>query len=147
MIEVRLPRPEDAPACAALAAEVIGAERAGPFVKTHLERHQLIVAEAEDRVVGMLAYRVDWFQCTLVSLVVVHADWRRRGIAREFYRTVEVVSPTPRLFSSTEETNADSIRMHSALGFQPSGFIDNLPQGTRELLFYKRVAPRSQAIG
>ena len=30
----------------------------------------------------------------------------------------------------------------AALGFTPSGHIDNLPQGTRELLFYKRIAPR-----
>ena len=40
-------------------------------------------------------------------------------------------------------TNAPSIRMHTALGFQPSGHIDNLPQGTRELLFYKRIPPRT----
>jgi hypothetical protein len=32
--------------------------------------------------------------------------------------------------------------MHTALGFTPSGYIDNLPQGTRELLFYRRVPPR-----
>ena len=30
-----------------------------------------------------------------------------------------------------------------ALGFQPSGHVDNLPQGVRELLFYKRIPPRS----
>ena len=51
------------------------------------------------------------------------------------------MSPSPRLFSSAEETNAPAIRMHTALGFAPSGHIDNLPQGYRELLFYKRLAP------
>jgi GNAT superfamily N-acetyltransferase len=76
-------------------------------------------------------------------LVVVREDYRRRGIAREFFRSVEAVSPSPRLFSSAEETNATSIRMHTALGFAPSGYIDNLPQGVRELLFYKRIPPRS----
>ena len=43
---------------------------------------------------------------------------------------------------ATEETNVASIRMHTALGFTPSGHIDNLPQGVRELLFYKRIPPR-----
>lgn len=143
MIEIRLPRSADAPACAELAALVIGPDRAGPFIKSHLEQHQLMVAEAGGEIVGFLAYRTDWFQCTFVSLVVVREDWRRRGIAREFYRSVEAVSLSPRLFSSTEETNAASIRMHTALGFQPSGHIDNLPQGTRELLFYKRIPPRA----
>jgi len=142
MIEIRLPRLADAMPCAELAALVIGEERAGAFIKSHLERHHLIVAEAEQDIVGLLAYRTDWFQCTLVSLVVVREDFRRRGIAREFFKAVEVVSPTPRLFSSTEETNAVSIRMHAALGFAPSGHIDNLRQGPRELVFYKRIPPR-----
>jgi GNAT superfamily N-acetyltransferase len=142
MIEIRLPRLADAAPCTELAALVVGEERAGPLIKSHLERHQLMVAEAEGRIVGFLAYRTDWFQCTFVTLVVVDEEWRLRGIAREFFRTVETVSLSPRIFSSTEETNAVSIRMHTALGFAPSGYIDNLPQGTRELLFYKRVPPR-----
>jgi GNAT superfamily N-acetyltransferase len=143
MIEIRLPRPADAQPCADLAALVIGEERAGAFIKSHLERHHLIVAEAGKHVVGLLTYRTDWFHCTLVSLVVVREDFRRRGIAREFFKTVEAMSPTPRLFSSTEETNSVSIRMHAALGFVPSGHIDNLPQGLRELVFYKRIPPRA----
>ncbi len=145
MIEIRLPRLADTTPCAALAALVIGEERAGAFIKSHLERHHLIVAEADDDIVGFLAYRTDWFQCTLVSLVVVREDYRRRGIAREFFKAVEAVSPTPRLFSSTEETNAVSIRMHAALGFAPSGHIDNLPQGPRELVFYRRIPPRGMS--
>jgi GNAT superfamily N-acetyltransferase len=118
---------------------VIGEERAGPFVRSHLDRHHLLVADAGDDVVGMLAYRTDWFQCTFVTLVSVRKDRRLRGVARALYGAVERMSPSPRLFSSTEETNAASIRMHTALGFHHSGHIDNLPQGYRELLFYKRL--------
>lgn len=142
MIEIRLPRVADAAGCSELAALVVGEERAGAFVRSHMERHHLIVAETDGHIVGFIAYRTDWFQCTFVSLVVVQEDFRRKGIAREFFKAVETLSPTPRLFSSTEETNAASIRMHTALGFTPSGHIDNLPQGTRELLFYRRVPPR-----
>lgn len=145
MIEIRLPRAVDAAPCATLAALVIGRERAEAFIRSHLERHHLIVAEADREVVGFLAYRTDWFQCTFVTLTVVREDFRRKGIAREFFKSVEMISPTPRLFSSSEETNVASIRMHRALGFAPSGHIDNLPQGARELLFYKRIPPR--AIG
>jgi len=142
VIEIRLPRLADAAPCAELAALVIGEARAGAFIKSHMERHHLIVAESAPDVVGLLAYRTDWFQCTFVSLVVVREDFRRKGIAREFFKAVEAVSPTPRLFSSTEETNAASIRMHTALGFAPSGHLDNLPQGSRELFFYRRIPPR-----
>jgi GNAT superfamily N-acetyltransferase len=138
-LEIRQPEGSDVETIMGLASDVIGPERAGPFVRSHVERHHLLVADVEGEVVGMLAYRTDWFQCTMVSLVSVRKDFRRRGVARALYRRVEHISPSPRLFSSTEETNAVSIRMHTALGFAPSGHIDNLPQGYRELLFYKRL--------
>jgi GNAT superfamily N-acetyltransferase len=138
-MHIRRPEPGDIDALMKLAEAVIGPERAGPFVRSHLDRHHLLVADENDEIAGFIAYRTDWFQCTFVSLVSVTADHRRKGIARALYREVEGMSPSPRLFSSTEETNAVSIRMHTALGFAPSGHIDNLPQGYRELLFYKRL--------
>ena len=138
-MEIRSPQPSDLDALMGLASAVIGPERAGPFLRSHLDRHHLLVADAGGEVVGLLAYRTDWFQCTFVSLVSVRESHRKRGVARRLYATVEQMSPSPRLFSSTEETNGVSIQMHTALGFQPSGYIDNLPQGYRELLFYKRL--------
>lgn len=138
---IREPKPSDLRSVVTLAAEVLGAERAASFVRRHVERHHVLVAETNDQVAGMLAYRTDWFQCTMVSLVCVREDFRRQGVARALFTAVERMSPSPRLFSSTDETNALSIRMHTALGFAPSGHIDNLPQGYRELLFYKRLAP------
>lgn len=142
MVEIRRGRPDDIPACANLAVEVIDPRRGGPLLKAALDRQQLLVASDAGDVVGFLVYLSDWFNCTLVSLVVVKPDRRRKGIARSLYRAVEAESRSPRLFSSTDETNAVSIQMHSALGFAPSGYIDNLPQGYRELLFYKRLAGR-----
>lgn len=140
-MEIRQPERGDLATVMDMAADVIGPERAGPFVRSHVERHHLMVADTEGEVVGFIAYRTDWFQCTFVSLVVVRKEKRRRGIARALYKSVEQMSPSPRLFSSTEETNGVSIQMHTALGFAPSGHIDNLPQGYRELLFYKRLHP------
>ncbi len=140
-MDVRQPRASDLGEIMTLAASVLGEERAGPFIRSHVERHHLLVADEDDEVVGVLAYRTDWFQCTFVSLVAVREDHRRRGIAAALFKSVEQMSTSPRLFSSTEETNAAAIRMHTALGFAPSGHIDNLPQGYRELLFYKRLHP------
>ncbi len=140
-MNVRHVESSDLTAVMALAAEVIGPERAGPFVRSHAERHHLMVAEEAGEVVGVLAYRTDWFQCTFVSLVAVREAFRRKGAARALFKMVEAISPGPRLFSSTEETNAAAIQMHTALGFTPAGYIDNLPQGYRELLFYKRLHP------
>lgn len=138
-MEIRPARPEETPACVDLAEAVIGPRRAGPFVQAALDRRQLLVAAADGAVVGMLAYRTDWFACTFVALVSVHRDHRRQGVARGLFAGVEARSPGPRLFSSTEETNAAAIQLHRSLGFVMSGCVDNLPQGYRELIFYKRL--------
>jgi GNAT superfamily N-acetyltransferase len=132
-MQIRAPQQADARAIRALAGRQIA------LVRSHLERHELLVAEIDGEVVGLLAYRTDWFQCTFVSLVVVAEPARRRGVARALFQAVELGSRSARLFSSTEETNAIAIQMHRALGFVPSGYVDNLPQGYRELLFYKRL--------
>ncbi len=142
MVEIRRGQPEDVPACSNLAIELIGPRRGRPFMQAALDRGQLLVASDVGEAVGCLVYRTDWFNCTFVSLVVVKPDCRRKGIARDLYRAVEAESLSPRFFSSTDETNAASIQMHRTLGFTPSGHIDNLPQGYRELLFYKRLASR-----
>lgn len=139
---MRLPRVADEPGCAALAALALGGKAAGPFVASHFREHRIVVAEAAGEIVGLLAWRTDWFECSLVTLLFVREDFRRRGIAREMVRAVETLSPGPRLYSSTEEDDTPSIRMHASLGFRPSGHVDNLPQGKRELLFFKRIPPR-----
>jgi len=144
MVEIRQGQPDDISASVALAAELIGPRRGDGFIKAALDRRQLLVASENGSVVGILVYRTDWFNCTFVSLVVVKPDWRRKGVARTLFRAIEEESPSPRLFSSTDETNAASIQMHSALGFISSGYIENLPQGYRELLFYKRLPGRIQ---
>ena len=140
-MEVRPAHPEEAPRCIDLAEAVVGGRRSGGLIQAALDREQLLVAVDDGEVVGTLAYRTDWFACTFVTLVSVKTDRRRRGVARALFQAVEEQTPGPRLFSSTEEVNAVAIQVHTALGFIQSGYIDNLPQGYRELLFYKRVRP------
>ncbi len=139
MVDIRVALADDVAPCIDLAEVLIGARRSGPFVQAAVDRQQLLVAHFNGEIVGTLTYRTDWFTCTLVTLVSVRADWRRQGVARSLYQALEEQSPSPRLFSSAEETNVAAIQMHRALGFAFSGYVDNLPQGYRELLFYKRL--------
>lgn len=139
MFHIRRAWLEDVTSCANLAAELIGAERGPHSIRAAFDRRELLTASDRGSLVGLLAYRTDWFNCTLVTLVGVKPDQRRKGVARALYRAVEEASLSARLFSSVEETNTTSIRMHRALGFRPSGYVDNLPQGYRELIFYKRL--------
>jgi N-acetylglutamate synthase-like GNAT family acetyltransferase len=140
-VRIREPEPVAVPASVTLAALVVGERRAAPLLRAHAERRELLVAETRGEIVGVLAYRTDWFQCTFVSLVAVAEAMRQRGVARALFDATARRSPSPRLFSSTEETNSVAIQMHRALGFVAAGHIDHLPQGYRELLFYKRLRP------
>src|SRR5436853_6543771 len=104
-MEIRGPEPRDVGALMDLGAGVIGPERAGPFIRSFLERHHILVAEREDEVVGFIAYRTDWFQCTFVALVAVHKDARRKGVARALYQPGEGMSTGPRLSPFTAAPN------------------------------------------
>ena len=97
--------------------------------------------------VGFIAYRLDWFQCTFVSLVVVREDFRRKSIAREFFKSVEVVSPTPRLFSSTEETNVASIACTPRSASRRAATSTTCPRARGAALLQAHPAPRGLARG
>ena len=146
-IVVRFPKVADEEGCVALARKVFEEDSARAFIASHFREHRIVVAEAEGAVVGLLAWRTDWFGCSFATWLYVEEKFRRRGVAREMFKAVEHLSPGPRLFSSSEEDNAASIRMHAALGFVPSGHVDNLPQGKRELIFFKRIPPKPAPEG
>lgn len=143
MVAIRTALSEDVPACLALARLATGTRWSAPAVEAAGDRGELLVAHRDGSIVGALGYRTDWFTSTLVTFVGVRPDCQRRGVARALYQALEERSPHPRLFSSTPETNAAAIQMHRALGFVASGYVDNLPQGFRELLFYKRLEPKT----
>jgi len=54
-------------------------------------------------------------------------------------RHVEQECRTPKLFTSTNESNAPMRALLAKLGFSPSGVIENLDEGDPELVFFKRL--------
>src|SRR5260370_2002286 len=118
-MNVRHAEASDLAGLMALATETLGPGRAGPLVRSHAERHHLLVAEEAGDVVGVLGYRTDWFQCTLVGLVCVRDDRRRRGIARALFKMLEALSPRPPLYPSPPETHTAAIRMPAAPSLPP----------------------------
>lgn len=142
-ILVRFPKVADEAGCVALARKVLEEESARALIGSHFREHRIVVAEAGGVVVGLLAWRTDWFGCSFATWLYVEEMVRRRGVAREMFKAVEHLSPGPRLFSACEDDDAAAIRMHGALGFAPSGHVDNLPRGKRQLLYFKRIPPKA----
>ena len=108
MTTIRKSLPADAPTIAefniALAAETenkkLDPEIILPGVRALIENEQLgfyLVAEDADRVVGMLMVTNEWSDWRngmfwWVQSVYVHPDYRRQGIYRSLYQTVQELS-------------------------------------------------------
>lgn len=92
---------------------------------------------------GFAIWDRSFFGYPFVSLLIVNPDARRRGIATTLMRRIEAVCDGDRLFTSTNESNTPMRELCAALGYQPSGRIDNLDEGDPELLFCRRLAERT----
>jgi GNAT superfamily N-acetyltransferase len=82
-----------------------------------------------------------FFDRAFVELLMTGAKFRRQGIATAMMRYLETISPTPLLWTSTNESNAPMRALLTAEGFIPSGAVEGLDEGDPELFFRKRVRP------
>jgi hypothetical protein len=112
---IRLAEQKDSEQCQELDALVSGIHSRTRFLEQRIRHRRMYVALESARLVGLITFET-------IERVAEH-------------------SKDGKLFSSTEIDNAISIGMHLALGFRPSGYIDNLPQGKRELIFCKDLPP------
>jgi GNAT superfamily N-acetyltransferase len=138
---IRLAEQKDSEQCQELDALVSGIHSRARFLEQRIRHRRMYVALESARLVGLITFETNFIDCLYISLVLVRPNFRRRGIARALIERVAEHSKDGKLFSSTEIDNAISIGMHLVLGFRPSGYIDNLPQGKRELIFCKDLPP------
>ncbi|WHY21859.1 hypothetical protein QNH28_13105 [Paenibacillus sp. G2S3] len=69
----------------------------------------------------------------------MNPNFRRLGIAGALIRYIEEHSPTPKLFTSTNESNTIMQQVCLSLGFVRSGIIENLDDGDPEWVYFKQV--------
>ena len=124
MIEIRLPRVADEVGCRTLAAAVIGEERAGAFIRSHLERHHLIVAEADGEVVAFALFFTNFSTFLgkpglyLEDLIVTPAE-RGQGIGQallERLARIAVERDYGRFEWSVLDWNENAIRFYERMG-------------------------------
>lgn len=82
-----------------------------------------------------------FFDRGFIELLMVGARFRRRGVATAMLRYLASNSPTPMLWTSTNESNAPMRALLAAEGYIPSGAIEGIDEGDPELIFRKRVRP------
>lgn len=139
-MEMRIAKEDDYEGCVELDRLVVGTDAREEFLAQRIRHRRIYITVDEDRVVGFVTFEANFFGCLYISLLLVHPDFRRRGTARRMIEKVAKHSKNGKLFSSTGADNDVSIKMHEALGFRRSGYIENLPQPEKEIIYYKEVS-------
>jgi len=87
--------------------------------------------------VGYAVLDYTLFEPGFVSLLYVHREWRRKGVGSLLMSHLESLCETPKLFTSTNQSNTPMQCLVSKLGYSASGVIENLDEGDPELVYVK----------
>ena len=107
-----------------------------PFIDRVLSSATCLVAECEGRVVAYGSLEYTFYSSGFVSMVYVAEPERRRGIGRSLMEALAERCTTPKLFTSTNQSNKPMQALLALLGYIPSGVIENLDPGDPELVYF-----------
>jgi GNAT superfamily N-acetyltransferase len=98
-----------------------------------------LVAETEGTLAGYLTFsRNGFLEQPFVHYLAVQKAYRRRGVAIALIRAAEREVGAKRLFSSTEEDNAEMLALFQNDGWTRAGFIAGANvDGKAEVFFYR----------
>ena len=111
------------------------------FVGEACAHGRVAVARVDGIVRGFVIADESFFEQFFVRLLLVHPDFRRRGLASALMRAAELDCQTEKLFTSTNQSNLPMQRLCDRLGFVKCGYIENLDEGDPELIYVKLLAP------
>lgn len=117
--------------------EVIGSNSRREYIMKAVEEERCIVAFAQELIVGFLIFNTHFFDCSFISLIIVRPTERRKGYASSLIEYFIKISPTKKIFSSTNKSNQRMQEVFKVNGFIVSGFIENLDEGDPEIIFFK----------
>ncbi len=99
------------------------------------------IARVDGVVRGYVITSHHFFGQAFGELLMVHPDYRHRGIASTLMRSAELDTHADKLFTSTNQSNIAAQKLFERLGFIRSGVIENLDERDPELIYFKRLTP------
>ncbi len=109
------------------------------LVADAINNQECLVAEQGSIVAGFAMFSRCFFDNMFLKLMVVREECRRRGIATALISHIQRISPTTKLFTSTNRSNRIAQELFLRCGFEESGFIDNLDNNDPEIVYLKRI--------
>jgi ribosomal protein S18 acetylase RimI-like enzyme len=116
--------------------EMIGSDRRKEEIREAVELSRCLLVFEESELAGFLIYHTSFFDCCFVSLIMIRPSFQRRGLASALLLHMAEISPTEKLFSSTNQSNDAMHKVFRTNGFTKSGFIDNLDEGDPEIIYF-----------
>ena len=124
--------------CAIDTAHMGSNSRCDYLAKAIMARHCVIARESGEAL-GFGVIDNSFFGNPFIELLIVHPDYRRRGVGAAIIQYIEKTCPSPKLFTSTNESNIPMQKLCEMLGFVRSGYVENLDEGDPEVIYFKRL--------
>jgi ribosomal protein S18 acetylase RimI-like enzyme len=84
--------------------EMIGTDRRKVEIEEAIGQSRCLLVFEESELAGFLIYHTSFFECCFISLII-KPSFQRRGIASALLSHMADISPTEKLFSSTNQSN------------------------------------------
>lgn len=143
MIQIRPGAESDFESLLACDPFAVSSDSRRQFISAALAKSKVFVAETESDVAGFAVLEHSFFEMGFVSLVAVAPSARRIGIGLALLEAAEKACTTPKLFTSTNESNVVAKALFYRAGFAQTGVIENLDHGDPEVVFLKWVRGRA----
>ena len=109
------------------------------FIERSIASGHCYIAIVDTHPVGYGVLNYSFYENGLVAMLYVHKQYRRSGIGSALMQHMETDCRTPKLFTSTNQSNSQMQALLKKLDYQPSGIIENLDARDPELVYFKYV--------
>lgn len=121
----------------AIDREVLGDFSRSKQIRLAIQEKRCIIKQNEHGIAGFLIFTNGFFEHSFISLVIVKNSERRRGVAASLIEAYVEIAITPKIFSSTNQSNTAMHQVFEKTGFIKSGIIENLDEGDPEIIYVK----------
>jgi len=125
----------DLPALIALDSVAADDPRRAVQIGQWLADGHMHVAELDDTLAGYRVQHRHFFGEAFIEMLMVAAPLRGHGVGSALLLHATSCSAGARLFTSTNQSNANMQRLLAAAGFQQCGIVHGLDEGDPELIY------------